>query len=173
MDPRPTLIDRLTPLFIGVALVFLSAAPLGGWIDIVTAPNAMLVVFALWCLRREEALSPVVVFLCAVFGELVHDGPVGAQTMALLAATEALRTDPETRRFRPFWIEWSFVALAAAAVEIGVWAMLTATLAPAPSLSALVERVVATIVLYPIVAAAAHWIFGFGDRRGGAGDPAR
>lgn len=163
--PRPTLLERLAPLFVGVAVVFFAASPLAGWLDALTTPNALLVVFALWCLRRQEALSPIVVFACGLFGEMVQDGPLGAQTMALLAATEALRTDVETRRFRPFWMEWGLVAIAVVAVEIGVWAMLTATLAPAPTAGAMLERAAATIATYPILAVLAYWLFGFGGRR--------
>ena len=170
MAPRPSVLDRLAPLIVGIAVIFVSLAPFGGGDEI--SPNALLAVFALWALRREEALSRMVVFGCGLFYEVFQDGPFGAETMALLLATEALRTDYDTRRFRPFWTEALYVGVAAAAFEAGVWALLAATLASPPAIAGSIERVLATVLLYTALAAIAQWLFGFTARVSRDSDPA-
>ena len=165
MTPRLGVLAYLTPILAAAAAIMISLVPVGLRLADWPAPNLLFLILALWCARREEALPRVMVFLLALTYEALRAGPIGLETLALLVATEALRTPAgQNRGQRPFWREWLAFAAAVLAVEISVWAVLTITFAPAPPLADMVLRALAAALMYPLFAGVMLWLFGLGRR---------
>ena len=163
MTPRSGPLIYVTPIFIGALAVLIGLVPIGFRLDWPT-PNLLLIVLALWCARREEALPRITIFLLVLAYEALRAGPIGLETLILLTATEALRVSAEKRAQRPFWWEWLVFTAAAFAVEFCVWAALTVTFAPSPPLSAMAQRALVSALIYPVAAALMLWLFGLGRR---------
>ncbi|MBX2856428.1 MAG: hypothetical protein KTR21_15680 [Rhodobacteraceae bacterium] len=146
MTPRIGPLAYLTPILVGGVAALIGLVPVGLRFADWPAPNLLFVVLALWCARREEALPRVTVFLLVLTYEALRAGPIGLETLILLAATEALRVAAENRARRAFWLEWLLFAAAALAVELCIWAALTVTFAPSPTLSDMALRALAAIL---------------------------
>lgn len=170
MTAGPSFWARMAPLLLALLAILASLTPLAGRVGGFVGPNLLLAVFFLWAARREEALWPGVVFIAVLLYEMLRAGPIGAESLAMMAVIEASRAHPEVRRFRPFWVEWLRLGVAAVAVEAIVWGLLTATLAQAPGWIVSAERILATILVYPLVAAIGARVFGVTGRQDQDGD---
>lgn len=156
---RPTPFSLLWPLGCGLAAILIALAPsggLGGW----PAPHWLFLFLAFWASRRPWSTPPALVFVLGLLFDLLRDGPVGAELLALLVVTEALRGAAYQIQPRSFWTEWGRVALAALALEAILIALLAATYAPMPPLQTLLSRAALAILLYPAAAYALQRVSG-------------
>lgn len=136
----------------GWLAIALGLAPIGGGIGALPGPDLLFCAAALVATRRPRLAAPPLVFALGLARDMLGGGAIGLGALTLTLAAAALRARSEGLRRRGFAVEWGAAALGAAAALLLQWLALTATLAPAPPLSALAGGWAATVLAYPFCA---------------------
>jgi len=163
---------------LALALVFVALLPLNtlphSWVsmDVTDAggtiarhaiwPDLLLLVTLVWAIRRPDHVPVLLVGAVFLLTDMLFDRPPGLWTACVVILTETLRARAGALRNQPFLVEWMTVAFGIAAITIGARTVLSVALVPqAPVALTLVELVI-TVLVYPVVAAAAFLVFGIG-----------
>lgn len=164
MEDRAGPLGLLAAVLAGSLAILVSMAPLGVPPNAPIGPNFLLIVIGFWSLRRPSALPAAVVFVLGLTHDLLRDGPIGAELLALLIVAEGLRSFANrAARSDPIAESLRFAA-AATAYEAIVWLLLAAAYAPTPALTILIQRWAATIIFFPLAAMALQRVFGVRSR---------
>lgn len=152
-------------LAMGMAALFLEAAPLGLAADAQPSPDLVFLVVAYWSLRRPETAVLVAVFALALARDLLTDTPAGIGVLSLVLASEYLKAmAPALARWR-FVAEWFVVAMTLLMVLALQWLTVLLLLAHPPYLSDLGHQWLASVALYPVLALVLRWLFRIGRRK--------
>lgn len=164
MTPQPSVLSSIPamiwPLGFGAFAVVLNLLPLDHAPDAALAPNFLLVTLGFWCVRQPWACPPVLVFLLGALNDLASDGPVGAELLALLIVTEAMRVDALGGAPRSLAVDWLRFSLAVTAHGALTLVILTLTLSPTPPIADVAARGFWTAAAYPIAVFIYGWLLG-------------
>jgi len=163
-DPS-RLVGATLMLAMGLAAVFLEAAPLGLAAEARPSPDLVFLVVAYWSVRRPEAAFLIAVFALGLVRDLLTDTPAGIGVLALVATTEALKALSPALARRRFVAEWVVVALLLGLVLALQWLTVLLLLAHPPYLSDLGQQWLVGVALYPPLALVLRWLFRIGWRR--------
>lgn len=176
-DRRPFLSTIGLMLAASAAILLSLAAPFGLEPLGLPLPHALLVVTCLWAARFSAATPQLLIFALGLLFDLTRDGPVGAELLALLIVSEALRGSVERRPSDSVIVETVRFTLAAVIFEAIVWSLLALTYAPTPGVADLALRTAASAALYAVLAMSIGRFFGLapggGGRFGHLGAPPR
>ncbi len=154
----------LGALVTAAAAVLLAIAPVGLAPSAWVGPHLLLIAFGFWAARRPETTPPIAVFLFGLLQDLLSAGPVGAETFALLIAVEILRLFSTRAPARSFLVEWLRFGAAALIFEAVVRLLFALTLTPPPALSATLERLALTLLVYAPAVYGLHRLTGVSRR---------
>jgi len=158
----PRLFGIALMLAMGMAALFLEAAPLGLAADAQPSPDLVFLVVAYWSTRRPETAALLAVFALGLARDLLTDTPAGIGVLSLVLASEYLKTiGPVLARWR-FVAEWFVVAVALALTLALQWLTVLVLLAHPPYLSDLGVLWLASVTLYPVLALVLRWLFRIG-----------
>ncbi|MFQ5566588.1 MAG: hypothetical protein ACE5EU_09520 [Paracoccaceae bacterium] len=171
MDPAlwfaPSRLIRIAlMLALGLAAIFVEAAPLGLAADAYPSPDILFCVVAYWSVRRPEAAVLIAVFALGLARDLMTDAPVGAGVLTLVFASEFLKALGPGLSRRSFATEWLLLATVLALVLMAQWLIVLVLLAHPPYLTDLAYQWLATMALYPALAVVLRWLFRIGWRKG-------
>ena len=149
----------------GLLAIFAEAAPVGHPSGGLPSPDLLFLVVAFFSVRRPGTVLMVLVFGLGLIRDLLTDAPVGAGALALLAASEGLRTLSPSLRTAPLAAELLAVSVALAATLAVQWLLVVLTFLQPPAPVVLVRQWALTVALYPVVALVLRWMFRIGWRR--------
>jgi rod shape-determining protein MreD len=146
-------------LLMGLAGLFLEAAPLGLAADARPSPDLVFLVVAFWSLRRPEIAALLAVYALGLTRDLLTDTPAGIGALTLLLASGYLKTmGPALARWR-FVAEWFVVALTLLAVLVLQWLTVLVLLAHPPYLYDLGLQWLISMAIYPVQVLVLSWLF--------------
>lgn len=168
MEDRRPYLSTIGLMMAAIAAILLSlAAPFGLEPLGLPLPHALLVVICLWAARFSAATPQLLIFGLGLLFDLTRDGPVGAELLALLLVSEALRGSVERRPSDSVIVETVRFAMAAVMFEAIVWGLLALTYAPTPGVGELALRAAASAALYAALAMSLGRFFGLAQGGGG------
>jgi rod shape-determining protein MreD len=162
----PRLIRIALLLVLGLAAIFVEAAPLGLAADATPSPDILFCVVAYWSTRRPGSTALIAVFALGLARDLMTDAPVGAGVLTLVFASEFLKALGHGLSRRSFATEWLLLATVLALVIMAQWLIVLILLAHPPYLTDLAYQWLATMALYPVLALIFRWLFRIGWRKG-------
>lgn len=139
--------------------IAVEAAPLGHAADAWPSPDLLFCIVAYWSLRRPHSVPLLAVFAAGLVRDLLTDAPVGAGTLTLILASEALKAAARPLARRGVGAEWLAVAGAFAATLLLQWLMVLLTLAHPAYLVELGRQWLVTLAVYPLLAGVFRWLF--------------
>jgi rod shape-determining protein MreD len=161
----PRLIRITLLLALGLVAIFTEAAPLGLSADAYPSPDILFIIVAYWSTRRPETAALIAVFTLGLARDLLTDAPVGAGVLTLVFASEFLKAVSRGLSRRSFATEWLLLACVLALVLLAQWLIVFVLLAHPPYLTDIGIQWLATMALYPVLAAIFRWLFRIGWRK--------
>jgi len=152
-------------LALGLAAIYVEAAPLGLAADAWPSPDILFCVVAFWATRRPEVAALVPVFALGLVRDLLTDVPTGAGALGLVLVAEFLRSLSPRLARRGFVTEWLLLATLSGLMLGGQWALVLLLLAHPPYLIDLWYQWLGTMALYPVVALGFRWVLRIRWRR--------
>ncbi|WP_288940074.1 rod shape-determining protein MreD [uncultured Roseovarius sp.] len=147
---------RILYLVLCLALVFLHLLPLDtlprGW----AGPDLMLAMTFAWVLRRPDYVPPLLIAGVFLLADLLFQRPPGLWAAFVLISSQTLRNREAGLRDLTFAMEWLNVATTLVALTIGYRIVLTIMLVDQVPLGLSLMQLVATLVVYPLVAFASQ-----------------
>lgn len=141
--------------------VFLTALLAGEELPrILAPPDVFLVLVLVWVTRRPDYAPALLVGALMLFTDLLFQRPPGLWAALVLILTEMLRARSVALRTLPFFVEWASVTLGIIAITLANRIVLVLTVTPQAGLNLTLSQMVATCIVYPLIAALAHFIFG-------------
>jgi rod shape-determining protein MreD len=124
------------------------------------APDLLLAMTCVWVARRPDYV-PVYVIAAVFFAtDLLFQRPPGLWAALVVLLSETIRNRQRELRSMTFVAEWAFVALGLMAVTLANRFVLAIVMVPQAPLGLTVMQLVGTILIYPVVAVVAHYLFG-------------
>jgi rod shape-determining protein MreD len=152
-------------LSMGMAGLFLEAAPLGLSADARPSPDLVFLVVAFWSLRRPEVAALLAVYALGLARDLLTDTPVCIGALSLVLASGYLKSmGPVLARWR-FVAEWFVVSMTLMIVLALQWLTVLVLLAHPPYLYDLGLQWLITVAIYPVLALVLSWLFRIGWRK--------
>ncbi len=133
---------------VGLAAIFIEAAPLGLTANAYPSPDLLFCVVAFWATRRPETTALLAVFALGLVRDLITDTPVGGGVLTLVLAAEFLKALSQGLGRRNLVTQFLLIALVSGIVILAQWAMVIAVLAPPPYLFDLIRQWLATLAAY-------------------------
>ncbi|MCI4661413.1 MAG: rod shape-determining protein MreD [Neomegalonema sp.] len=149
----------LIPILAALLAILTMMVPTGTLASALPAPHLLLAVIFFFTVRRPEYMPPLLVFALGLLADCVTDGPIGAETVALLIASETARPLSARDPAPGLLTEWGRFAITALLLEIIVIGLMIATFSRGVPYLALVERLGLTILSYPLVMLLLGWAF--------------
>ena len=148
-------------LFVSLALFAILAAilPLGLYADALIMPDILMAMTFAWVIRRPETAPYVLVFLMALFADVMLMRPLGLWAMLTLLTAEFARSQRKPLREQMFVMEWVIFGFVFAIAVGASMMMLKLTFTPGPSVDLMLNHMVSTILIYPPVAGILHFVF--------------
>ncbi len=133
-------------------LIFVKILPLNTVPKEWTAPDVLLCVTLVWCLRRPLGTSIILLGVLFLLQDIIFQRPIGlfavvATLMCEWSKRQALRAEEF-----PFFIEWMTAAVAVIAIFILVQVIASLSLIATPSMRIFAKESFFTILAYPFVA---------------------
>ena len=136
-----------------------SMLPLGLSADSILMPDLLVAMTFAWVIRRPSTAPYALVFMVALFADIMLMRPLGLWAMLTLLIGEFARSQRRPLREQPFVAEWILFAMVLT-VGVGInLLILNLTFTPRPSIDLMVNHIAMTTLSYPFVVAALHWIF--------------
>lgn len=161
-EPVRSMPWRYWALFAGfvVLSLFWRLLPLSGAAPLVPGPDLILCVVMAWVLRRPDYMPALLVVGAVLLEDLLLMRPPGLWALLVLMAAEFLRTRQPLMRELPFTMEWAAVGTVMATVWLAERLVLGLVLVPMPGLGASLVQLAMTLLAYPLVVLASHWLIG-------------
>ncbi|WP_019954860.1 hypothetical protein [Yoonia vestfoldensis] len=124
------------------------------------APDLLLAMMCVWVARRPD-YAPVYIIAAVFFAaDLFFQRPPGLWAALVVLLSEAIRNRHRDLRSMTFVAEWAFVALGLVAITLANRFVLAIVMTPQAPLGLTMMQLGGTIVVYPLVALVAHYLFG-------------
>lgn len=159
------LIRTMLLLGLGLLAIFAEAAPLGHEAAARPSPDLLFLVVAYFSVRRPGTALLLLVFTLGVVRDLLTDPPVGAAALALVAASEALKSVSPSLRRSHFPAELLAISVVLAGMLLVQWLVLVLTFLEPPPLMVLIQQWGITVAIYPVLALVLRWMFRIGWRK--------
>ena len=132
-------------------LIFIKVLPLNTVPEAWTAPDLLLCVTLVWCLRKPTGAPIVLLAALFLLQDIICQSPIGlfaavATLMCEWAKRQALRAEEF-----PFVVEWVTAATAMIAIFIFVQSIAILSLIAKPSMWIFAKELIFTILAYPLV----------------------
>lgn len=144
---------------VGIAAIFVEAAPLGLTANAYPSPDLLFCVVAFWATRRPETTALLAVFALGLIRDLITDAPVGAGALTLVLAAEFLKALSQGLARRSFVTQFMLIALVAGIVVLAQWAVVFALLVPPPYLFDLIRQWIGTLAAYLVLVMVLRGLF--------------
>jgi len=141
----------LAAVVIGFALI--SLLPLGLTAEARVMPDLMFCTVFAWVVRQRVTAPTLLIGALALLTDILLMKPVGLWTFFVILATEYMRVTGRSLRDQMFVIEWLIFALIFAFGQLFYITMLNLTFTPAPSAGLVLQYIVITILIYPLIVA--------------------
>lgn len=158
--PTGPWLGRLSWLTICFVLIFIQLLPLNTLPRSWAAPDFLLAVTLAWVARRPDYAPAFMIVPLFFITDLLFHRPPGLMTAFVLILTETLRTQANSLRNVPFPLEWATVALGIVALVLANRVVLAVVMTPQPPLRLSMIEMAMTCLVYPLVVATAHLVFG-------------
>ncbi|WP_375255844.1 rod shape-determining protein MreD [Yoonia sp.] len=123
-------------------------------------PDMLLAVTLAWVARKPSYLPVIVVAAFFLMTDFLFMRPPGLWAALVVILTEVIRRRTHEFRNMPLLAEWGTIAGGIVAITLANLIVLTVVMLPRPPVSLTVTQMLATILVYPLVLLAAHFIFG-------------
>jgi rod shape-determining protein MreD len=159
-EPVHTMPWRYWAFFAGLVLasLFWRMLPLGGGGLALPGPDLLLCVVLAWVLRRPDYMPALLVAGAVLAEDLLLMRPPGLWAFLVLMAAEFLRGRQPLMREVPFGMEWVVVGAVIAAIWLAERLILGLVVVPLPPLGTSLLELGATLMAYPLVVLASHWL---------------
>ncbi|QMU58329.1 MAG: rod shape-determining protein MreD [Boseongicola sp.] len=149
-------------LFLGLAalIIFAKLLPLHPGPGRVPGPDVLLLVTFAWLMRRPDFVPLVLPLVVFFWADTLFVRPLGLWTALVLVAVEFLRAREASMREQSFLLEWLSVSTVITAMFLANAMILAIFVVEQPSLGSTLIRLLATVLMYPIVVALAARAFG-------------
>jgi rod shape-determining protein MreD len=123
-------------------------------------PDLLLAVTFAWVARKPSYLPVVVIAAFFLMTDFLFMRPPGLWAALVVVLTEVIRRQNHEFRNMPFMVEWGTIAVGLIAITVLNAVVLAVVMLPQPPLVMTLTQTLATILVYPFVLLAAHFIFG-------------
>lgn len=141
-------------------VLFVRILPLGAVPDRVPAPDLILCGTIAWVLRRPDYAPALLVVAVILMEDILAMRPPGLWPLIVLLGTEFLRSREASFRDMPFALEWLIAGALIVAMTVVQGLVLGAFLVPQAPTGLTALQTLVTILAYPGVVLAAHYVFG-------------
>lgn len=124
------------------------------------APDLLLAMTCVWAARRPDYLPVYIVAAVFFTTDLLFQRPPGLWAALVVLLTEAIRNRHRELRSMSFVAEWVFVGLGLVAITLANRIVLAIVMIPQAPFGLTVMQLGGTVVIYPLVAFVAHYLFG-------------
>lgn len=145
-------------LGLAVASLFLRLLPLGVAPVGLPGPDLLLCLVFAWVLRRPEYVPALLVAAIFLLEDLILLRPPGLWALIVLLGTEFLRQRQPLMRELTFPMEWAMVSAVMLTMMLAERLTLAMTMVPTPSLRLSVVQLLMTVIAYPLVVLASHFL---------------
>ncbi len=150
----------LSYLVIAVVLIFVQLLPMDTVPRSWAPPDILLAATLVWVTRRPDVMPILLIAGVFLLTDLLFQRPPGLWTGLVLILTEMLRARAGALRNVPFPLEWLTVGMGIVGITLANRAALAIVMTPQAPLALTVIQMVATILIYPVIAGLSHYIFG-------------
>ena len=162
---------RALYLGLSVLLIFVHLLPLDmmppGW----AGPNIFLALTFAWAVRRPDYVPLLLVALVALGMDLLLQRPPGLWAAITVLGLETLRTRAASLRDLTFAAEWAAVSSTLVVMTLAYRIALTVLMVDQAPLGLSLMQLLATLLVYPLVALLSHGLLGVRKRAPGDFDP--
>lgn len=152
--------NRLFFVLLAFMLIILDLVPLNMRPSLWAAPDILLVATLVWVARRPSYLPVAMIAGIILLTDFLFLRPPGLWTALVVILSETIRRQHREFRTMPFFTEWGTIAMGIVAITLANRIILAVVMAPQAPLALTLIEMVATILAYPLVLVAAHFIFG-------------
>lgn len=153
-------VGRLTFLTMGLLLIFIQLLPLNTMPRAWAPPDILLAMTLAWTARRPDFAPAILIAGLFFLADLLFQRPPGLCAALVLVFTEMLRSRATSLRSAPFPLEWFTVSIGIVGIAIAGRLISTVVMIQQPPVVLTSMQAALTILIYPVVVAVAHLIFG-------------
>ena len=159
-EPVATNPWRFWALFAGLAglSLFWRMLPMGMGGTGLPGPDLLACIVMAWVLRRPDYMPAPLIAGVVLLEDLLLLRPPGLWALMVLLGAEFLRARQPGMRELPFAVEWAFVGAVLAAMWVVERLVLALLVVPAPALGASLVQLLVTLLAYPLVVLASHYL---------------
>ena len=160
-EHRPARVWVMRSLYLGLLffIIFLHLLPLATSPNRWVAPDLMMALTFAWAMRRPEYVPALCVGGIILLADLLFQRPPGLTAGLIVVGAETLRARAVANRDMPYLVEWMSVAGVMIGVVLAQRLLLAIFFIPAPALSLVLQELMMTIALYPVVVMLSHFVF--------------
>jgi rod shape-determining protein MreD len=152
--------NRLVFIALAFLLIVVDLVPLDMRPSLWAAPDVLLAATLAWVARKPSYVPVVVIAMIMLLTDFLFMRPPGLWAALVVVLSETIRRQHREFRTMPFLVEWGTIAFGIVAITVINRIVLVVVMAPVAPLAPTLIEMVATILVYPIVLIAAHFIFG-------------
>ena len=152
--------NRLVFVALAFVLIVIDLVPLDMRPSLWAAPDVLLAVTLAWVARKPSYAPVVVIAAIILLTDFLFMRPPGLWAALVVVLSEAIRRQHREFRNMPLLVEWGTIAFGIVAITLVNRVVLAVVMAPQAPLAPTLIEMVTTILVYPIVLIAAHFIFG-------------
>lgn len=159
-DLRPSGVWKLRLLFISLALIllFIRLLPLQTLPSKLSGPDILMALIFYLSLQRPAAVPSVLIGAIILLEDLFLQRPPGLMAALVIAGSAWLKLAASQTQDRNWIKDWWMSALAMIAITVMLRVILTVALVPRPPALLHYSQLVATIIVFPIVAFFAYYV---------------
>ncbi len=161
---------RLVFLGLMALIVFMHLLPLNPGPGRFPGPDILVLVTFAWVLRREEYVPIWLIAALFLLADFLFMRPPGLWAAIVVLASETLRSRAPQLRDQSILVEWLTVAATITAMFLAYSIILAIFFVEQPGLGLTIIRLIATILVYPLVVALSARSMGVRKMVGGETD---
>lgn len=123
-------------------------------------PDMLLAITLVWVARKPSYLPVIVIAAFFLMTDFLFLRPPGLWAALVVILTEVIRRRNNEFRNMPFLVEWGTIAMGIIVITLVNRLVLAIVMLPQAPFGLTLSQMAATILVYPFVLAAAHFVFG-------------
>lgn len=131
-------------------------------------PDITLALMIAWLMRSPAAVPAILVVAITLLFDMVTMRPPGLWTALVLIATETIRNRESLWQEMTFLMEWAIVSAILTAIFVLYAGLLALFFVDQPPFGLTLVRLVATVLVYPVIVAISGPVFKIRRRRAGS-----
>lgn len=145
---------------LALTIVFFHLLPLDTQTSRWAGPNLILGFACAWSVRRPDYVPALSLALVLLLSDFLLQRPPGLLALLALAGCENLKSRGRSLRDASFAVEWLTVTVVITFVFVANRVVLALVLVDVPSLPLTLSELGTTLLFYPLIVAATHWLMG-------------